>query len=82
MIKTTKPKMSVEEFMVIHKPDRKPILARLRADIVALIASGYSLKSVHEYVTANGYKGGYAALTKWVRNNIDQDKETSNTSKA
>lgn len=62
MTTPTKPKMSVEEFMQIHKPEREPILARLRADIVALIASGYSLKSVHEYVTTNGYKGGYAAL--------------------
>ena len=71
MTKTTKQAISVEDFMQARKPDHSFILDRLSADMVTLHVSGYSLKSIHEYVTANGYKGGYAAMTKWVRYHLD-----------
>ncbi|WP_157965015.1 MULTISPECIES: hypothetical protein [Alcaligenaceae] len=82
MTEATKQTISIEEFMQTRKPDQSSVLARLSADMVTLHASGYSLKSIHDYVTANGYKGGYAAMTKWVRNNLDLKKEAENAGKA
>jgi len=61
--------------MQSRKPDGIHGLVFFRDDIVTLYASGYSLKSILEYVKANGYQAGYSAMCKWIAKNMNLEQE-------
>jgi hypothetical protein len=65
----------LEDFERRHKPDSKVYLARFREEIVYLHFKGYSVKTTFEYVKEQGVGCSLRTFERWVKENIDFEKE-------
>ena len=71
--------ISLSDFMKLKKPDNQFDLLSFKQDIIHLYSAGYSLKSIYEYVHANGYQAKYNAFTRWLQRNLDLKNYSKNT---
>jgi len=63
------------DFYKSEKEAQSGGLHRIVKQMAFLNYLGVSLKSIHKYAAAQGYKGTYSSFTSWLRRNVDFDAE-------
>lgn len=64
------------EFYKSEKEAESGGLHRIVKQMAFLHYLGVSLKAIHKYAAAQGYKGTYSSFTSWLRRNVDFDAES------
>ena len=58
-------------FMASNRPDSTAYLSYFLEETVVLHFAGYTLKSIHRYLSEHGVSCSYVTFQKWVKANVD-----------
>ena len=61
-------------FMANNRPDSTAYLSYFLEEIVVLHFAGYTLKSIHRYLSEHGVSCSYVTFQKWVKSHVDFER--------